>query len=121
MGQYTALVEDHLILPAVVRLTEGRERLLRTVGRDLPGPVRLRLLIDTGAKRTTLVPGVIHHLSPPVCAGARVITPLAVGNVELFWVRLEFPEGRLAPFEEVAVARLAMPPALSGFHGLLGR
>jgi hypothetical protein len=36
-------------------------------------------------------------------------------------VKLTFPEAGLAPFEEVQVARLAMPPRLSQFHGLFGR
>jgi hypothetical protein len=122
MGKYTALVEDHLILPAFVRQTEGRERQFRRAGRNSPGPVAVRLLIDTGSKRTTLTPGVLQHIAPSLCGRARIITPLEVGQVELFWVRLEFPlETRLAPFETVAVARLRLPPRLSQFDGLLGR
>jgi hypothetical protein len=39
----------------------------------------------------------------------------------LFWVRLDFPGAGLAPIELVQVARLAMPPDLAQFHGLLGR
>jgi hypothetical protein len=41
--------------------------------------------------------------------------------VALFWVRLAFPGTGLASFEHVQVARLAMPPDLALFHGLLGR
>jgi hypothetical protein len=41
--------------------------------------------------------------------------------IDLSWVCLEFPETGLAPFSEVLVARLPMPPALSRFHGLFGR
>src|SRR5262245_46584918 len=122
MGKYTAPVEDHLILPAFVRQTEGREHYFRSGGRSIPEPVSVRLLIDTGSKRTTLIPQVIRHLDLPVCGRAHIVTPLEVGTVELFWVRLEFPpETRLAPFETVAVARLRLPPRLSQFHGLLGR
>jgi len=51
----------------------------------------------------------------------RVAAPLTTGFTRLFWVRLEFPEAGLAPFEFVQVARLAMPPELARFHGLLGR
>jgi hypothetical protein len=52
---------------------------------------------------------------------AQVVTPLASGDVILYWVCLEFPEAGLAPVPEILVARLAMPPGLSQFHGLLGR
>jgi hypothetical protein len=46
---------------------------------------------------------------------------LGAVSTHLSWVCLEFPEGGLAPFPEVLVARLPMPAALSAFHGLLGR
>jgi hypothetical protein len=121
MGKYTAPVEDHLILPALVRQTDGREHIFRMRGRNVPTSVPIRLLIDTGSKRTTLAPGVIRHLDPSARGSARLITPLAAGNVELFWVCLQFPEADLASFPEVLVARLTMPPSLAQFHGLLGR
>jgi hypothetical protein len=63
----------------------------------------------------------IRHLDPPRGADVRLVTPLAVGIVTLFWVRLAFRGTALAPFEDVQVARLAMPPELAQFHGLLGR
>jgi len=49
------------------------------------------------------------------------VTPHAARRTELVWVSLEFPEAKLASFPEVLVARMAMPPGLSQFHGLLGR
>ena len=64
MGKYVATVEDHLVLPARVRATPGRERLFGLSGESVPTPVPIRLLIDTGAKRTTLIPGIIRHLQP---------------------------------------------------------
>jgi hypothetical protein len=121
MGKYTALVEDHLILPAVVSLTSEPELLLRGAGRQVPAPASVRLLIDTGSKRTTLVPGIIRHLNPPTGRRVNVATPLAAGAAWLYWVRLAFPETGLAPFPHVQVARLEMPPGLRQFHGLLGR
>jgi hypothetical protein len=87
----------------------------------VPAPVPIRLLIDTGSKRTTLIPGIIRHLNPLGGNPVRVAAPLRAGRTRLFWVRLEFPEAGLAPFELVQVARLAMPPDLSQFYGLLGR
>jgi hypothetical protein len=47
----------------------------------------------------------------------------SVGSTEtpLYWVRLEFPDTGLAPVTEVAVARLALPPSLQAFHGVIGR
>jgi hypothetical protein len=121
MGKFIASVEDHLILPALLRLPEGDERSRRHVGDAIPAPTPVRLLLDTGASRTTVVPGVIQHLTPLIAGRARVITPLEAGNVELFWVRMDFPETRLASLDAVAVARLAMPARLSHVHGLFGR
>ena len=121
MAKYIAPVEVHLILPALVSLTAKPESLLQRAGRQVPAPVPVRLLIDTGSKRTTLVPGVISHLDPPAGRRVNVITPLAAGATWLYWVRLAFPGTGLAPFPHVQVARLEMPPGLSQFHGLLGR
>jgi len=121
MGKYTAAVVDHLALPALVKPTQGQEHFSRLAGHDVPAPVSVRLLIDTGSKRTTLIPGILRHLQPPAGTEAQVVTPLAVGDVALYWVRLEFPAAGLAPVPEVLVARLSMPPGLSQFHGLLGR
>jgi hypothetical protein len=95
--------------------------LRRRAGERVPGSVSIRLLIDTGSKRTTLIPGLIRHLDPQRGSSVRVAAPLRAGAARLFWVRLEFPEAGLAPFELVQVARLAMPPDLALFHGLLGR
>jgi hypothetical protein len=121
MGKYRASVQDHLILPARVGLSAGRAHFMRRAGRSVPAPVSLHLLIDTGSKRTTLIPGIIRHLDPPGGDRVRVEAPLRTGATRLFWVRLDFPEAGLAPFELVQVARLSMPPALASFHGLLGR
>lgn len=121
MGQFTSDVEDHLILPALVGLTRGSEHLRRRLGRSIPSPVPIRLLIDTGAKRTTLIPGILRHLALPASGEVRVITPLAAGNTQFYWVRFDFPNTTLASLDPVRVARLDMPPELANFHGLLGR
>ncbi|MBI1918758.1 MAG: hypothetical protein HYS12_29040 [Planctomycetes bacterium] len=121
MGRYLASVEDHLVLPAVVRLPVGEEHFRAQQGRHVATPVPVRLLIDTGSKRTTLIPGIVRHLDPPAGIDAQVVTPLAMGPTTLYWVRLEFPEAGLLPLGPIQVARLPMPAALSRFHGLLGR
>jgi hypothetical protein len=121
MGKYSAPVVDHLILPALAGLPVGRERALRLAGRPVPPAVAIRLLIDTGSKRSTLVPGVLHHLDPWPGDEVRVSTSLRSGTTQFFWVRLDFSEARLAPFELVQVALLAMPPEVARFHGVLGR
>jgi hypothetical protein len=121
MGRYTAPVLDHLILPALAGLPAGLERTVRRAGRSIPAPVAIRLLIDTGSKRTTLVPGVLHHLDAPGGENVRVATSLRAGVTQFFWVRLSFPEAGLAPFEMVQVALLGMPAELASFHGVLGR
>jgi hypothetical protein len=121
MGKYTGAVEDHLILPARVRLTPGQEHRERVSGSPIPPPVPVRLLIDTGARRTTLIPGIVRHLNPIAERDVYVNAPLASGEATLYWLCLEFPGTGLRPFPAVLVARLPMPPGLSQFHGLLGR
>lgn len=121
MGKYTTAVDDHLVLPARVRLPPIHEDLLRRLERPVPDPVTIRLLIDTGSKRTTLVPGIVRHLQPTPSGEARIFTSLGAATSRLFWTCLEFPDAGLAPFPEILVARLPMPAALSQFHGLLGR
>lgn len=121
MGKYSATVVDHLILPARVRLPEVDERAISSTGGSVSAAVAICLLIDTGAKRTTLIPGIIRHLRPRSDREVRLVTPLRRGITYLFWLCLEFPEAGLAPFTEVLVARHPMPPPLAQFHGLLGR
>lgn len=121
MGTFQAPVEDHLVLPARVGLTgdEGRLRQLR--GRSIPAPVSVRLVIDSGATRTTLNPGIVRHLDPASGHDVRVVTPSEPLTSTLYWIRIDFPGTRLTAFEFVQVARLEMPPALRHFDGLLGR
>jgi hypothetical protein len=121
MGKYAATVTDHLVLPARVRLPPVHECQFASSGRDVPAPVPVRLLVDTGARRTTLVPRIIRHLGPIFETEVQLVTPLASARTDLVWVCLESPEAGLASFPEVPVARLVMPPGLAQFHGLFGR
>src|SRR5205807_9781224 len=99
----------------------GETQARRLARRPVPTPVNIRLLLDTGSKRTTLTPGIIRHLAVLAAMEARIATPFATVAATMYWVRLEFPDAGLYPFEHVQVARLVMPPALSQFHGLLRR
>jgi hypothetical protein len=121
MGKFIASIEDQLILPARASLTQGQEQRLRHAGQPVPASVPVRLLIDTGSKRSTLIPGVLRHLDPPAASDVRVETGLARATARLFWVRLEFPDTSLAPIPILAVARLRLPPTLGTFHGVVGR
>src|SRR5216683_4331560 len=103
MGKYTASVEDRLVLPARVGLTPGREREWRSAGLFVPASVAIRLLIDTGSKRTTIIPGIVHRLQADSAGSARLVTPGGAMTTDHFWIRLEFPEAGLAPFPEVLV------------------
>jgi hypothetical protein len=121
MGKYTAPVEDHLIVPARVRLPLVDEQALTGHGKSVPTAVPIRLLIDTGSRRTTLIPGIVDHLQPTSGAAARLVTPVGSAITDLVWVCLEFPEAGLASFPHVLVARHPLPPMLGQFHGLFGR
>ncbi len=81
----------------------------------------MRLLIDTGSGRSTLVPSIIAQLNPTSREVLRVETSLGIAQTPLFWVRLEFHGTALAAIPELAVARLALPPSLLAFHGVIGR
>jgi hypothetical protein len=121
MGKFIASIEDQLILPARASLIQGQEQQLRHAGRPVPAAVPVRLLIDTGSKRSTLIPTVIRHLNPRRFRDVRVETGLASGMATLFWVCLDFPDTSLAPVPVLAVARLDLPPMLGTFHGVVRR
>jgi hypothetical protein len=121
MGKYTAAVSDHLIVPARVHQPHGQERLFRLAGRPVPVPLPVRLIIDTGSKRSCLVADVQRHLQLESTHQVRVETGVGSREANLFWVRLEFPDTALAPIPHLAVVRLTFPPSLRSFHGLIGR
>jgi hypothetical protein len=121
MGKYTADFHDHLVVPARVHLTRGQEHAFRLSGRAVPAPVPVRLLIDTGSKRSSLIPQVITPLDPALQGFVRVETSLAAMETSLYWARLAFPGTTLAAIRELTAARLPLPPSLHAYHGLLGR
>jgi hypothetical protein len=121
MGKYTAEVDEHLILPACVLLPLAQERDLHRAGLPVPVGVPVRLVIDTGSRRSTLVPSVLASLDPPPGDAVSVETGTGAKATTLFWVRLEFPETELEPIAHLPVARLELPPALRNFHGVIGR
>jgi len=121
MEKYTATVHDRLVLPVQVSNTSGREHELRLLGQTVPARLAVRLLIDTGSGRSTLVPSVLAQLKPALAGPVRLATGVGSTETDLFWVRLEFPGTTLVAVPELAVVRLDMPPSLQSFHGLLGR
>ena len=121
MGKYTAAAPDHLVLPARAHLTRGQEEARRLLGRPVPAPVPVRLLIDTGSRRSTLLPSVVTHLELEVVGTVRVETGVATVETNSHWVRLEFPQTALAAVPALVVARMPLPPSLHSFHGLIGR
>lgn len=121
MGTFATQVDDHWIMPADVSQVLGQQHEFRVLGRPVPQPVPVQLIVDSGSKRTSLVPEVIRQLQPVVAGRVRVETSLAVGESQLFWIRFEFPTSSLKPIAQVAVARLALPRTLAGFDGIIGR
>jgi hypothetical protein len=121
MGKYIAAAHDHLVLPARAFLLRGQEQARRLLGRPIPAPVTVRLLIDTGSRRSTLLPSIVTHLELEVIGTVRVETGVAAVETELYWVRLEFPQTALAAIPELIIARMPLPPSLHAFHGLIGR
>jgi len=121
MGSFRATVQDRLILPATARLTREDEEVFRALGRPVAAPVAVRLVLDTGSKRSAIVPSILDHLNAPAAGRANVETLVASAATELFWVCLQFPSCSLAAVPLVAVARLPMPASLREYHGVVGR
>ncbi len=121
MGLLRAAVRDRLILPARTLLPLDVERVFRMLGRPIPAPIAVQLVIDTGSKRSSIVPSVLNRLLPTTAGRAVVETTFASAESELLWVRLEFPGASLAAEPHLAVARLPMPPSLRDYHGVVGR
>jgi hypothetical protein len=121
MGKFTGTVYDHLVVPARVRLTPAEERANRLSDRLVPAPIPVRLVIDTGSRRTTLIPSIINHLDPAVHSVVRVETSVANVSTRLHWVCLEFPDTWLAPVPEFVVASLQVPSNLPLYAGVIGR
>jgi hypothetical protein len=91
------------------------------MGRPVPEPVSVQLVIDSGSRRSSLIPGIVDHLNPTRFGEARVETSTASMAANLYWVRLEFPGTSLGPISEHVVARMPLPPSLHAFQGLIGR
>jgi len=108
-------------MPAAVSQVLGQQREFRILRRPIPRPVPVQLIVDSGSKRTSLIPEVIRQLQPYAAGKVRVETSLAVGESQLFWIRFEFPTSSLQPIAQVAAARLELPRSLAGFHGIIGR
>src|SRR5258708_2963737 len=92
MGKYTAPVEDHLILPAQVRLPPGHEHRLVGLGSYVPTPAP------------------VAHLNPIAERDVHVNAPLASGETALFWLSLEFPGTRLPAFPAWYIASIHSLP-----------
>ena len=121
MGKYVAVVRDRLVLPARVSLTHGREQSLRSLGQRPSNPISIRLVIDTGSGRSTLLPSVLAQLSPVRSRTITMATALGTIAADMYWVRLEFPDASLTPIAELAVARAPLPLSVQDCHGVLGR
>jgi hypothetical protein len=110
MGKLTTAVDDHWIIPATVLPTHGHQHEFRRLGQPIPASVSVRLLVDTGSKRSAMIPGVIGRLKATLAGMVRVETSFGIGETELYWVRFEFPGSSLHPISQVPVARLKLPP-----------
>jgi hypothetical protein len=121
MGKFITSVDDHLILNACAMLTDEDRRNFQAQGQACPPPIPIRLVIDTGSRRSTLIPSVIAQFTLSPRGWTRVHTSLASGKSNLFAVRFEFPDTGLGAIPKLLVARLGLPSSLPAFHGVIGR
>ena len=84
MGKYRAAVYDKMILPAMSRLPAEDDAVFRALGREVAAPIAVMLIIDTGSKRTSLVPSVLDCLAPTAAGRVNIETTVASAQTELF-------------------------------------
>lgn len=83
MGIFTSQVVDHWIMPVAVSQVLGQQHEFRVLRRPIPQPVPVQLIVDSGSKRTSLIPEVIRELQPYAAGKVHVETSLAVGESQL--------------------------------------
>lgn len=81
----------------------------------------VRLVLDTGSRRSTLISAILNQLRLPSIGEIVLQTALAQSRVRLFNVRIEFALGSLLPIPRMIVVGAPVPRKLSGFDGVIGR
>lgn len=121
MGKLVVVVEDHLAISATVHPTRGQAQLYHLLRREVPSALPVRLIVDTGSKRTALVPEVLSTLQLLPVGVAHVETSAGTLQTNVYWVRLAFPNNTLNALPEFPVMRLPLPRSLGDFQGIIGR
>jgi hypothetical protein len=121
MGIYRAIVQDVLFLPVRITLPESDAAVLLQATGEIPLPVVGRLVLDTGARRSSLAPMVLARLRCPIRGHGAIQTVTGQQVVTTHDVCLEFLEGTLKPLTRWTVVRHAMPPRLAEYDGVIGR
>jgi hypothetical protein len=122
MGVLRSRVYDELAVQAEVVVTEEQARELALRGQTVPRPCFVHLLIDTGARYSSLTPEVLGLLGSAPRRRVRVQTHVGETLTSYYEVRMEFPLSTLAALPRVVVVRLDMPPLLADYYdGVIGR
>src|SRR5690242_17680903 len=104
MGVYRSSVEDVLFVPVRVALLPTDARALQWRGALVPAPIEVRLVLDTGSRRSCLTPNILRYLQCPPGHPVSVHTSTGERGTNYYEVGMEFLSGSLAPLPRVEVA-----------------
>jgi hypothetical protein len=70
------------VIDVTVGVSHPRELQLRQAGRDVPSPIKVRALVDTGASCSLITQRLVHELSLPVRGTTPMHTPSTDGAAQ---------------------------------------
>lgn len=118
------LTHDGAIVEVLVGISHPRAMMLQARQQSVPEPLRLRLLIDTGASSTTLAYGRLAALNLPPTGTTHVHTASS-GNSPVecdeYDVSLVFPDAIPAAWGIATMPVIESAPLDGPIDGLLGR
>lgn len=118
------LTHDGAIVEVLVGVSHPRAMMLQARQQIVPEPLRLRLLIDTGASNTTLTKGRMAALSLPP-TGTTHIHTASSGDTPVecdeYDVSLVFPDAFPSAWGIATMAIIESAPLDGPIDGLLGR
>src|SRR5438552_4052265 len=121
MGLYRGAVEDILFVPVRVSLLSSDAQTLQLRGSSVPAPVEVRLVLDSGSRRSTLTLSILQHLQCPPGQPVEVQTSTGEHRANYYEVGMDFLSGTLGALPHVSVVGTALPRRLRDYGGVIGR
>jgi len=118
------LTADGAIAEVLIGVSHMRAMALRAIQQAVPEPVRVRLLVDTGATSTNVSQGLLSSLGLVSTGSVPVHTAssgTATVNCDEFDVSLFFPDAQPGGWGFASVPIIECSPLQGPIDGLLGR